>query len=210
MLRTKQWWQQQLLSLKATNTNENTNINTNTVRKLFGQNACRRRPWLSALLPTTHCQMHWSRLKIALDNTKTKTNTDFQIHGCSSQQLAMDSVGLRNTLKKRWTEKCLKGPTYAIFFKSWGFKDDKYDIPCINPIQLGPTMQKELFTSSFQEKCLKFYVHKSCLHKLILGAPPCHQFLGTCFWTQRYSEACLEHPENTPKMPGNVPKCHFH
>ena len=162
MLRTKQWWHQQLLSLKATNTNENTNINTNTVRKLFGQNACRRRPWLSALLPTTHCQMHWSRLKIALDNTKTKTNTDFQIHGCSSQQLAMDSVGLRNTLKKRWTEKCLKGPTYAIFFKSWGFKDDKYDIPCIiiNPIQLGPTMQKELFTSSFQEKCLKIMFTK--------------------------------------------------
>ena len=27
------------------------------------------------------------------------------------------------------TEKCLKDPTYAIFWKSWGFKDVKYDIP---------------------------------------------------------------------------------
>ena len=56
----------------------------------------------------------------------------------------------------------MKDPKYAIFFKSWGFKDVKYDIPMCQyhstrpqPIQLVPTMQKKLFTSSFQAKFLK-------------------------------------------------------
>ena len=56
----------------------------------------------------------------------------------------------------------LQNPTYAIFLKSWGFKDVKYDIPLYQshstrpqPIQLAPTMQKKLFMSSFQAKFLK-------------------------------------------------------
>ena len=54
-------------------------------------------------------------------------------------------------IKKIWTEKCLKDPTYAIFLKSWGFKDVKYDILMCQshstrpqPIQLVPTMQKKI------------------------------------------------------------------
>ena len=68
--------------------------------------------------------------------------------------LAQVLVELQNTCKKSWTEKCLKDPTYAIFLKSWGFKDVKNDIPMCQyhstrpqPIQLVPTMQKKLFTS---------------------------------------------------------------
>ena len=38
-----------------------------------------------------------------------------------------------------WTGYWPKDPTYAIFLKSWGFKDVKYDIPCVNTIQLGPS-----------------------------------------------------------------------
>ena len=49
-----------------------------------------------------------------------------------------------------------------IFFKSLGFKYVKYDIPMCQyhstrpqPIQIVPTMQKKLFTSSFQAKFLE-------------------------------------------------------
>ena len=46
---------------------------------------------------------------------------------------------------------------YAIFLKSWGFKDVKYDIfPCVNPIQLVPTMQKKgLVRHHFRRKLLE-------------------------------------------------------
>ena len=54
-----------------------------------------------------------------------------------------------------------KDLTYAIFLESWVFEDVKYDIPMCEyhstrpqPIQLVPTMQKKLFTLSFQPKFL--------------------------------------------------------
>ena len=64
---------------------------------------------------------------------------------------AMDLAELQDIFKKKvGTEKCLKYPTFAIFFKSWGFKDVKYDIPMCQyhstrpqPFQLVPTMQKK-------------------------------------------------------------------
>ena len=53
-------------------------------------------------------------------------------------------------VKLIWTEMNPLDPTYAIFLKSWGFKDVKYDIPMCQyhstrpqPIQLVPTMQKK-------------------------------------------------------------------
>ena len=82
-------------------------------------------------------------------------------------------VELQNTCKKKLNRKCLKDPTYAIFLKSWGFKDVKYDIPMCQshstrpqPIQLVPTMQKKLFMSSFQAKFLN-WVKKSYMYMLI-------------------------------------------
>ena len=60
-----------------------------------------------------------------------------------------------------------KDPRNAIFLKSWVFKDVKYDIPMCQyhstrpqPIQLVPTMQKKLFTLSFQPKFLKIWFTK--------------------------------------------------
>ena len=79
-----------------------------------------------------------------------------------SLQLALDSARFEFTLKMRLNRIWPKDPTYAIFLKSWVFKDVKYDIPMCQyhstrpqPIQLVPTMQKKLFTSSFQVKFLK-------------------------------------------------------
>ena len=53
----------------------------------------------------------------------------------------------------------LEIPNICYILKSWGFKDVKYDIPM--PIELVPTMQKKLFTSSFQAKFLKIRFTKS-------------------------------------------------
>ena len=83
-------------------------------------------------------------------------NAKLQIH--ISLLLVMVLVELQIHVKKSWTEKCLKDPTYAIFLKSWGFKDDKYDIPKYQShstrpqaIQLVPKMPKKLWTGN----CLK-------------------------------------------------------
>ena len=43
----------------------------------------------------------------------------------SALLLALVLVELQNTCKKSWTEKRLNNPTYAVFLKSWGFKDVK-------------------------------------------------------------------------------------
>ena len=84
-----------------------------------------------------------------------------------SLQLALDSARFEFTLKMRLNRIWPKDPTYAIFLKSWVFKDVKYDIPMCQyhstrpqPIQLVPTMQKKLFTSSFQAKFLKIWFTK--------------------------------------------------
>ena len=84
-----------------------------------------------------------------------------------SLQLALDSARFEFTLKMRLNRIWPKDPTYAIFLKSWVFKDVKYDIPMCQchstrpqPIQLVPTMQKKLFTLSFQPKFLKIWFTK--------------------------------------------------
>ena len=59
---------------------------------------------------------------------------------------APDHSTFPHNVKKSWTEKCSKDPTYATFLKCWGFKDVKCDIPMC---------QYQLFTSSFQAKFLK-------------------------------------------------------
>ena len=71
-------------------------------------------------------------------------------HTCVSLQLALDSARFEFTLKMRLNRIWPKDPTYAIFLKSWVFKDVKYDIPMCQyhstrpqPIQLVPTMQKK-------------------------------------------------------------------
>ena len=63
---------------------------------------------------------------------------------------------------KKLNRQMLERPNVCYIFKSWGFKDVKYEIPmcqshstCPQPIPLVPTMQKKLFTSSFQPKFLK-------------------------------------------------------
>ena len=77
--------------------------------------------------------------------------------------LALVLVRLQNTCKKSWTEKRSNNPTYAIFLKSWGFKDVKYDIPMCqshstrpHPIQLVPTMQKSSLRQHFRQNSWKF------------------------------------------------------
>ena len=78
----------------------------------------------------------------------------------------------KNTKTKTKTKaKFLKDPTYAIFLKSWGFKDVEFDIPMCQshstrpqPIQLVLTMQKKLFMSSFQAKFLKIRFTKVTRH----------------------------------------------
>ena len=59
--------------------------------------------------------------------------------------------------------KMLQSPNiYALFLKSWGFKDVKYDIfPCVNPIQLVPTMKKALYVFISSE----IPENKSCWRK---------------------------------------------
>ena len=119
------------------------------------------RCYVSSLTNSIH--FHWDQHG---DTTRIERNNDFRpsssICFLFPLLLALVLVELQNTCKKSWTEKCSKDPTYAIFLKSWGFKDVKYDIPMCQshstrpqPIQLVPTMQKKLFMSSFQAKFLK-------------------------------------------------------
>ena len=79
----------------------------------------------------------------------------------------LDSARFEFTLKIRLNRIWPKDLTYAIFLKSWVFKDVKYDIPMCKyhstrpqPIQLVPTMQKMHFTLSFQPKFLKIWFTK--------------------------------------------------
>ena len=75
------------------------------------------------------------------------------------------------------------------------FKDVKYDIPLCQyhstrpqPIQLVPTMQKKLFTSSFQAKFLKLWFTKVAGTSIKSYVPAdflfsqCKVVLGACFW----------------------------
>ena len=109
-------------------------------------------------------------------------------------QLALDSARFEFTLKMRLNRIWPKDPTYAIFLKSWVFKDVKYDIPMCQyhstrpqPIQLVPTMQKKLFTSSFQPKFLKIWFTKvaATSSKSYVAAnffvPQSQVVLGACF-----------------------------
>ena len=87
-------------------------------------------------------------------------------------------------------EKCLKDPTYAIFLKSWGFRDVKCDIPMCQyhstrpqPIQLVPTMQKKLFTLSFQPKFLKIRFTKVAASRSFLMRQQIFLFL-LAKWSQ--------------------------
>ena len=106
----------------------------------------------------------------------------------------LDSARFEFTLKMRLNRIWPKDPTYAIFLKSWVFKDVKYDIPMCQyhstrpqPIQLVPTMQKKLFTSSFQAKFLKIGFTKvtATSIKSYVAAnffvPQSQLVLGACF-----------------------------
>ena len=115
-------------------------------------------------------------------------------------------VELQNTVNS-WTEKCLKDLTYAIILESWVFKDVKYDIPMCQShstrpqsIPLVPTMQKKLFTLSFQPKFLKIMFTKVtatssksyvAVNFLFFSV---YSSLGACFGPQSPSVPCLEHP----------------
>ena len=61
-------------------------------------------------------------------------------HSVSLSQLTAVSDALGRVAKYIWkkslTEKCLKDPTYAIFWKAGG---SRMTFPCVNPIQLGPS-----------------------------------------------------------------------
>ena len=77
-------------------------------------------------------------------------------------QLALDSARFEFTLKMRLNRIWPKDPTYAIFLKSWVFKDVKYDIPMCQyhstrpqPIQLVPTMQKSSLRHHFRRNSWK-------------------------------------------------------
>ena len=91
---------------------------------------------------------------------------------------------------------------YAIYLKSWGFRDFKYiwHSPCVNPIQLGPTMQKKLFMSSFQAKFLNWVkkVTRTCsfLH-VIFFCSQCQPVPGH-IWAKKVPHSL---PSNTQKMP---------
>ena len=111
-----------------------------------------------------------------------------------SLQLALDSARFEFTLKMRLNRIWPKDPTYAIFLKSWVFKDVKYDIPMCQyhstrpqPIQLVPTMQKKLFTSSFQAKFLKIWFTKvtgtsiKSYEPVNIFVPQSQLVLGACF-----------------------------
>ena len=70
---------------------------------------------------------HWSSLPLIIITTSSYLYSHTQTE--HPLLLALVLVELQNTCKKKsWTEKCSKDPTYAIFLKSWGFKDVKYDI----------------------------------------------------------------------------------
>ena len=110
------------------------------------------------------------------------------------EPLLLALVLVENTCKKNWTEKCSKDPTYAIFLKSWWFKDVKYDVPMSQyhstrpqPIQLVPTMQKKLFTLSFQPKFLKIWFTKVTATSIKsyvavnFFVPQSQVVLGACF-----------------------------
>ena len=119
-------------------------------------------------------------------------------------QLALDSARFEFTLKMRLNRIWPKDPTYAIFLKSWVFKDVKYDIPVCQyhstrpqPIQLVPTMQKKLFTLSFQPKFLKIWFTKVAASSIKsyeaanFFVTQSQLFLGACFGPKSHTEPHL-------------------
>ena len=72
---------------------------------------------------------------------------------------------------KKYQKSELSLPSLLYFWKAegpqWEFKDVKYDIPCVNSIQLVPTMEKkDLYVIIFGE-ISENEVHKSYCHKPI-------------------------------------------
>ena len=114
----------------------------------------------------------------------------------------------------------MKDPTYAIFLKSWVFKDVKYDIPMCQchstrpqPIQLVPTMQKKALYVIISAEIPENLVHKSCCLTVIFDEAadflfsPCQVVPGACLSQIVPNSATSythKHPQNTHKHPQRV------
>ena len=122
-------------------------------------------------------------------------------------RLVVVLVELQNTCKKM-----LERPkTYAIFLKSWGFKDVKFDIPMCQshstrpqPIQLVPTMQKSSLCHHFRQNSWKFGSQKLLTKAhfwLVVNFlfPQCKPVPGAYL----SKNVTLCDTPNTPKMTGN-------
>ena len=74
-------------------------------------------------------------------------------------------VELQNACYKKLNRKMLEKTNICYIFEKQGFmirgsRMPSMTFPCVIPIQIVPTMQKRLFTSSFQAKFLKIWFKK--------------------------------------------------